>query len=299
MKRTTILPILTGIFLLLFTPGIERIRAQEVRANNYAQALIDSALARRPEVATLAMHVTPPNSPDNVIIASNFGRIGKKADDDDLTVIKTGQPRSEVGKNGDRFSVELPLQDVSGDTVGALAVAFPYKAGDDKTEFLKLAELVRDELRRHITNASNLVEPFPYSETPTNTYAQKLVDETMGGHPDLQILALHITPPGSTENIILASSIGRIGKKGDEDDLEVIKTGKPILEVHISGKRFEVELQLHDRDGKTIGAVSTVFAYKPGDDKAQFQKRAEAIRSEIEKKTPSVAKLVELMPRDL
>ncbi len=138
-----------------------------------------------------------------------------------------------------------------------------------------------------------MVEPFPYSETPTNTYAQKLVDETMASHPELQILALHITPPNSTDNIILASSIGRIGKKGDEDDLEVIKTGKPLLEVHISGKRFEVELQLHDASGKTIGAVSTVFAYKPGDDKSRFQKQGELIRSEIEKKIPSVVKLVE------
>src|SRR6266852_7498273 len=209
MKRTVILPILTGIVVLLFTPNVERDRAQEARAHNYAQSLIDRALARHPEVATLAMHVTPPNSPDNVIIASNFGRIGKKADEDDLAVIKTGQPKSEIGKNGDRFSVELPLQDVSGDTVGALAVAFPYKAGDDKSEFLKSAERVRGELRRRITNAGNLVEPFPYSQTPTNTYAQKLVDEMMASHPDLQIFALHITPPNSTDNIILASSIGR------------------------------------------------------------------------------------------
>src|SRR6267378_126373 len=158
MKR---IAILTGISLLLFTPNVERIHAQETRAQNYAQSLIDRALAEHPEVATLAMHVTPPKSPDNVIIASNFGHIGKKADDDDLAVIKTGQLKAEIGKNGDRFSVELPLQDVSGDTVGALAVAFPYKVGGDKAEFLKAAERMRDELRRRITNAGNLVEPFP------------------------------------------------------------------------------------------------------------------------------------------
>src|SRR6267143_1630293 len=208
MKRIAVLPILTGIVVLLFRPSVERIHAQEARAKNYAQALIDRAMARHPEVATLAMHVTPPNNPDNVIIASNFGRIGKKADDDDLAVIKTGQPKAEVGKNGDRFSVELPLQDVSGDTVGALAVAFPYKPDDDKIKFVRRAEQVRDELRRRITNAGNLVEPFPYSATPTNTYAQRLVDETMSKHPELQILALHITLPNNTENIILASSIG-------------------------------------------------------------------------------------------
>ena len=83
MKRIVILLILTGILVLLIT-NVERIHAQETRAKNYAQSLIDRALAKHPKVTTLAMHVTPPNSPDNMIIASNFGRIGKKADDDDL-----------------------------------------------------------------------------------------------------------------------------------------------------------------------------------------------------------------------
>lgn len=265
---------------------------QEAPAKNYAQALIDRALAQHPEVLTLAMHVTPPNSADNIIIASNFGRIGKKADADDLGVINTGKPLVEMGKSGDRLSVELPLRDVSGDTIGALAIAFRYKAGEDRGEFLKKAERIRDEISRRITNAGNLVEPFPYSDVPTNTYAQRLVDETMASHPELQILALHVKPPGGTENVIIASSIGRIGKKADEDDVKVIQTGEPILEVHISGKRFEVELQLHDASGRTIGAMSAVYAYKPGDDKQRFRKRAEALRAEMEKKIPSVASLV-------
>jgi len=294
MKRKLVIRLVTSIALLVVGPLGGRISAQEPPAKNYGQALIERALARHSEVATLAMHVTPPNSADNVIIASNFGRIGKKADADDLEVIKTGKPKMEVGRTGDRFSVELPLQDVSGDTVGALAVAFPYKAGANPARFLPWAEKVRDELRRRITNAGNLIEPFPYSPLPTNTYAQKLVDQTLAEHPELQILALHITPPGSNDNVILASSIGRIGKKGDEDDLKVIQTGEPILEVHISGKRFEVELQLHDRSGKTIGAVSAVYPYKPGDDKDQFRKQAEKLRAELEKEIPSVAKLVEL-----
>ena len=38
-------------------------------------------VARYPEILVLAMHVTPPKSTDNVIIASNIGRIGKKADE--------------------------------------------------------------------------------------------------------------------------------------------------------------------------------------------------------------------------
>src|ERR1700738_4593432 len=110
MKSPAVLKALAFLSLLSF---IATIHTQEPPAKNYAQSLIEQALARYPEVATLAMHVTPPKSPDHVIIASNFGSIGKKADEDDLGVLKTSQPRMEVGKRGDRFSVELPLQDVS------------------------------------------------------------------------------------------------------------------------------------------------------------------------------------------
>src|ERR1700687_4798300 len=122
MKSPAVLRTLAFLALLSFTATI---CAQETPAKNYAQSLLEQALARHPEVATLAMHVTPPKSSDNVIIASNFGSLGKKADEDDLSVLKTGQPKMEVGKKGNRFSVELPLQDVSGDTIGVLAVAFP------------------------------------------------------------------------------------------------------------------------------------------------------------------------------
>ncbi len=38
---------------------------------------------------------------------------------------------------------------------------------------------------------------------------------------------LLVTPPGMTENVIIASNIGRIGKKVDEDDMRVIETGNP------------------------------------------------------------------------
>ena len=234
----------------------------------YAQHLIDQAIKRHPDVLVLAMHVTPPNSPDNVIIASNIGRIGKKADEDDLAVIKTGVPKLEVNKTGDRFEVELPLQDASARRIGALGVVFPYKAGDNKSGFQKKAEAIRNELGRRISHIDNLVEPAQLdTKTPTGTYAQKLVDETMAKYPELVILVMHVTPPNSsdTNNVILGSSIGRIGKKADEDDLRVIRTGKTNLEVNSTGERFEVELVLQDKPGKTLGALGVVFLWETQD----------------------------------
>jgi hypothetical protein len=127
---------------------------------------------------------------------------------------------------------------------------------------------------------------------PAKIYAQKLLDETLAKHPEVVIMAMHVTPPDKSENVIIASNIGRIGKKADEDDLRVIETGKPNLERNKKGDHFEVELVLQDQAGKTIGAVGIVFMYKPNNE-AAFQKKAEEIRDEMRRQTPTLAKLFE------
>ena len=124
----------------------------------YAQQLVDMTIAKHPELTVLAMHVTPPNSSENVIIASNIGRIGKKADADDLGVLNTGKARMEVTKTGD-ISVELVMQDVSGKTIGVLGSTFKYKAGEDKSKVREMAEKVKDELRIQTPSLEKLFEP--------------------------------------------------------------------------------------------------------------------------------------------
>lgn len=123
-------------------------------------------------------------------------------------------------------------------------------------------------------------------------YAQKLLDETLSKHKDVVVMAMHVTPPGKTDNVIIASNIGRIGKKADEDDMRVIETGKPNLEVNKKGDHYEVELVMQDQSGKTIGAVGIVFNYEKGKE-AEYQKNAEQIRDEMKQKTPTLAKLFE------
>jgi hypothetical protein len=133
---------------------------------------------------------------------------------------------------------------------------------------------------------------FAAAQENRKIYAQKLLDETLANHKEVVIMAMHVTPPGKTDNVIIASNIGRIGKKADEDDMRVIETGKPNLEVNKKGDHFEVELVLQDQSGKTIGAVGIVFMYEKGKE-AEFQKKAERIRDEMKLKTPTIAKLFE------
>jgi hypothetical protein len=133
---------------------------------------------------------------------------------------------------------------------------------------------------------------FVLAQEGKRIYAQTLLDETLAKHKEVVIMAMHVTPPGKAENVIIASNIGRIGKKADEDDMRVIETGKPNLEVNKKGDHFEVELVMQDQSGKTIGAVGIVFMNEKGKE-AEFQKKAEQIRDEMKQKTPTIAKLFE------
>lgn len=157
-------------------------------------------------------------------------------------------------------------------------------------------------LARTIVCASLLASPFmlaaqdqaakPDSQQ-AKIYAQKLVNDTLAKHKEVVIMAFHVTPPNQSENVIIASNIGRIGKKADEDDMRVIDTGKSNLEVNKTGNHFEDELPLLDQAGNRIGAVGIVFDYKPGVDKSKLAKQAEKVRDEMAKQIPSKEKLFE------
>jgi hypothetical protein len=123
-------------------------------------------------------------------------------------------------------------------------------------------------------------------------YAQRLLDDTLAKHKEVVIMAMHVTPPGKTDNVIIASNIGRLGKKADEDDMRVINTGKPNLEVNTKGDHYEVELVMQDQSGKTIGAVGIVFMNEKGKEQ-EFLKKATQIRDEMKAQTPTIAKLFE------
>lgn len=140
--------------------GQDRNQNNPEKPKIYAQKLVDETLALHKEVIIMAFHVTPPNQSENIIIASNIGRIGKKADEDDLRVMQTGESNLEVNKAGNHFEDELPLLDKAGNRIGAVGIVFNYKAGDDKTKLAKIAEQVRDEMRGKIPSKEKLFEPL-------------------------------------------------------------------------------------------------------------------------------------------
>jgi len=51
-----------------------------VPTNSYGQQLVDEAMASYPEITILALHANVPKTEDNVIVAFNIGRLGKKGE---------------------------------------------------------------------------------------------------------------------------------------------------------------------------------------------------------------------------
>jgi hypothetical protein len=267
-------------------------------SGTYAGKLLDDVAHANPQVVAAAIIATPPKGTAPVVVAATGAAgSGAQADPADLAARRSEAPTAVQNAAGDRLEIRLPLRDVSNDTVGTLRLTYVYHAGLDRGALERSAEGIRDRLHRRISHAANLFDPYPYEpDAPGNTYAQKLVDEFIERYAEVEILAIHATPPDSDYSIIAGSNIGRLGKKADNDDMRCVFTGKPNLEINSTGKRFESELQLHDRAGNVIGAVGIVAAYKKGDDKEALHARAEKIRAELEKRIPDAASLFRPAP---
>jgi hypothetical protein len=273
--------------------GISASWAGPISGSTYGHELLLEVSLAHPELLGASISARPPKGTEAVLLASTDGQAQLGTSDPaDLAASASGATVSAASSSGDRLEVRLPLRDVSGDAIGTLHLSYGNQAGSDRAALEGRAASVRDFLARRISHAGNLLDPYPYEpDAPSHTYAQQLVDQLLARHPDIEILAIHATPPDSDYNIIAGSNIGRLGKKADNDDMRCVFTGKPNLEVNSTGKRFESEMQLHDRAGAVVGAVGVVYAYKHGDDKEALHARAEKIRAELEKSIADAAAL--------
>ncbi len=265
--------------------------------NSYLQHLVDVAFDKHPELVIVVAHVNTPDGKHNVVLGSTIGRWGKAADEDDRRVFETGRTNIEVNSTGERVEIEEELKNAAGETVGAIGLVFPYRQDMDVTAYQKTAIDIQDEISRRLLSAKNAFDPWPYDKAyGDHTLAQALVDKTLKANPGLRILAVHITKPGVVhpapkDNVILGSNIGRIGKIADDDDMEIINTGKDKPELNENGSMFEVAMELRDAAGHPIGLVGTVYRYREGDDKAARIAQSHRIRDAMSKQIPSAAAL--------
>ena len=284
--------LLSALLLALAGPVVAQIPLKI-----YAQELVDRTVAANPDLLVVAMHVTPPKALENVIIASNIGRIGKPADPDDLRVIETGKANVEVAGGGKRIEVELPLRDVTDATIGALGLVWPYRPGQDQASFELEAQRIRDALATRILNAANLMDSYPLVPgATTRTRAQKLVDAAMARHPEVKTLGVRGPSRKLGTYVVLGSTFGRHGKAAGADDLEVLERDEPAIEVHEKVKRIKIDLPLLDRAGHKVGTMTTGYAFESAEERQALLRKALALRDELRAQIASADELEELDP---
>ncbi len=122
-----------------------------------AQRLVNELAAKHPELVRIGLHLTPPNGPDNVIVASNVAaKIGQKSDPEDLKAMRTGKP--VVLREEGNFDVTLPLHTASGKIIGALGLTFKPQGDQRESSAVERARKMARELEKQITSKAKLFE---------------------------------------------------------------------------------------------------------------------------------------------
>ena len=127
-------------------------------------------------------------------------------------------------------------------------------------------------------------------------YAQKLVNETLAVHSEIAGLEISAVHPKKDECTTIASDeeLG-IGEKCDQDEYSVMKSNKPFADKTTDNGQefFDVNVPIHDANGKMMAVVGVDFKPDPKQTAAQATERAQQIAKEIEAKVSSKEKLYE------
>lgn len=289
MRRLALILLLAGAALAGVAHADET-PALKPGDTTYGQHLLNSLKAERKGLIGLEIQGIRPGDKAETVLASTLRAAGAPAG-----------PAAAPGltRAAGKATVRLPLFDASRRKIGALTVVLPATKADKDAALTARAGAVRDRLARRISHVANLMEPDRFDDhTPTNSYMQHLVDLTFDKHPELVIVVAHVNTPEGKANVVLGSTIGRWGKPGDDDDRRVYETGRTNVEVNSTGERVEIEEELKNAAGETIGALGLVFPYHQDMDVTGYQKTAIDIQDEISRRLLSAKNAFDPYPFD-
>ncbi len=128
---------------------------------NFAQKLVGKMMAENPSLLTAGMHCVPPGDDKPHIIASTLNVIGKPSDPEDLDVGAKGFTTISPNLKVPKLGIMLPLHERSGKIIGALALAFKYREGEDQVKYLAEATAIRDRVAKDIPSLAELFTTTP------------------------------------------------------------------------------------------------------------------------------------------
>jgi hypothetical protein len=168
-----------------------------------------------------------------------------------------------------------------------------------KTPSRSLAGFALFALAAFALKADSPARPYaPLDYVPMGNRGQAIVDMEMARHPELKLITVHVTPQGvpaasDKDRCILCSSIGRIGKHDNDEDIGIYRDGTEKTEMateFVKGvaawsvtqaPKYEFITPLLDQSGEKVGLLVIVFGYKAGDETAKYDRIAHEIRDDF------------------
>lgn len=145
--------------ILFMPPG--GVSAHQQAARIYAQALVDQAVARHPEVKAVELAIDSAGV-CKTIAGTAKEDIGEKCDEDELEPMRTGEPGIEAPTTEDPvYDITQALHDVAGRLIGAVGMDITPVPGHTRAQALALAQTVLRELEARIPSKQKLFEVMP------------------------------------------------------------------------------------------------------------------------------------------
>ncbi|HEV2269861.1 MAG TPA: hypothetical protein VGR92_10400 [Steroidobacteraceae bacterium] len=258
---------------------------------SYGQELVTRTMTVNPSVTAMTLYITLPGSSAPEAVAASDGHTGNAAPAAAARALADWKPSFTYDTSTGQMDAVVPMLDMSHKKAGVMTLTL---RGKSRAKLEREALTIRNDLARDTSYAANLVQQaVDDPNIPLDSYAQYIVDKELARHHDVMILAIHATTPKNADPEILASNIGRIGKKADDDDMRVVRDGKTNLEVNKDLMRYEVELPLNDAAGQRIGALGVVFPLTAHTDQKARHAEAIRIRDEVARQISAAARLTE------
>jgi hypothetical protein len=141
------------------------------------------------------------------------------------------------------------------------------------------------------------VSAFAQSQDPSTymhvhaPFAQSLVMKVKAAHDsDLVKLGLHATPPGETDNVIIANiTESKVGKKSSAADMEKLAKQQPIAVRLDKDKTFDLLIPITDAKGRDLsgGFVVMEVPYTKAASEEEAIKIGLAVRDDMQRQIPS------------
>ncbi|MDB6128459.1 MAG: hypothetical protein JWM35_2355 [Verrucomicrobia bacterium] len=154
---------LIGLLSLCLGVGAAAADKYRLAADNRirAQQLVNKVMAENPGLVSVGMHCVPPGGNAQAIVASTLNVIGKPSDPPDVDVGTHGETIISPNLKVPKIGVMMPLHDRTGKEIGAFAIAFKFKPGEDQVKYFARATEIRDRVAQEIPSLADLFVAVP------------------------------------------------------------------------------------------------------------------------------------------